>query len=155
VRTRVSAAMPFLILLVLHLGFLAGCGGNQSGSGGSQGGEQGGQQQGGGEQQGGQQQGGQQQGGEATDEGPSQEKVALGSIESVKPDRRKIVLKPSFEAQGGDRITFKVRQDAQIQVNDQEADLSDIQQGQQAQIEYVINNEVNRARSVQIVGGGG
>jgi hypothetical protein len=155
VRTRVSAAMPFLILLVLHLGFLAGCGGNQSGSGGSQGGEQGGQQQGGGEQQGGQQQGGQQQGGEATDEGPSQEKVALGSIESVKPDRRKIVLKPSFEAQGGDRITFKVRQDAQIQVNDQEADLSDIQQGQQAQIGYVINNEVNRARSVQIVGGGG
>ena len=149
-RTRVSAAMPFLILLVLHLGFLAGCGGNQSGNGGSQGGEQGGQQQGGGEQQ-----GGQQQGGEATDEGPSQEKVALGSIESVKPDRRKIVLKPSFEAQGGDRITFKVRQDAQIQVNDQEADLSDIQQGQQAQIEYVINNEVNRARSVQIVGGGG
>jgi hypothetical protein len=150
VRTRVSAAMPFLILLVLQLGFLAGCGGNQSGNGGSQGGEQGGQQQGGGEQQ-----GGQQQGGEATDEGPSQEKVALGSIESVKPDRRKIVLKPSFEAQGGDRITFKVRQDAQIQVNDQEADLSDIQQGQQAQIEYVINNEVNRARSVQIVGGGG
>ena len=149
-RTRVSAAMPFLILLVLQLGFLAGCGGNQSGNGGSQGGEQGGQQQGGGEQQ-----GGQQQGGEATDEGPSQEKVALGSIESVKPDRRKIVLKPSFEAQGGDRITFKVRQDAQIQVNDQEADLSDIQQGQQAQIEYVINNEVNRARSVQIVGGGG
>jgi hypothetical protein len=142
--------MPFLILLVLQLGFLAGCGGNQSGNGGSQGGEQGGQQQGGGEQQ-----GGQQQGGEATDEGPSQEKVALGSIESVKPDRRKIVLKPSFEAQGGDRITFKVRQDAQIQVNDQEADLSDIQQGQQAQIEYVINNEVNRARSVQIVGGGG
>lgn len=149
-RTRVSAAMPFLILLVLHLGFLAGCGGNQSGNGGSQGGEQGGQQQGGGEQQ-----GGQQQGGEATDEGPSQEKVALGSIESVKPDRRKIVLKPSFEAQGGDRITFKVSQDAQIQVNDQEADLSDIQQGQQAQIGYVINNEVNRARSVQIVGGGG
>jgi hypothetical protein len=145
VRTRVSAAMPFLILLVLHLGFLAGCGGNQSGNGGSQGGEQGGSQQ----------QGGQQQGGEATDEGPSQEKVALGSVESVKPDRRKIVLKPSFEAQGGDRITFKVRQDAQIQVNDQEADLSDIQQGQQAQIEYVINNEVNRARSVQIVGGGG
>jgi hypothetical protein len=142
--------MPFLILLVLQLGFLAGCGGNQSGNGGSQGGEQGGQQQGGGEQQ-----GGQQQGGEATDEGPSQEKVALGSIESVKPDRRKIVLKPSFEAQGGDRITFKVSQDAQIQVNDQEADLSDIQQGQQAQVGYVINNEVNRARSVQIVGGGG
>jgi hypothetical protein len=148
VRTRAPAATLFSIVLVLLLGFLAGCGGDQSGSGDeSQGGEQGGGEQGGGEQAGGQ------QGGEATDEGPTQAKVALGNIESVQPDKRKLVLKPSFEAQGGEQITFNVRKNAEIQVNDQAAELSELQQGQQAQVEYVTRKEVNRAVAVQVVGG--
>jgi hypothetical protein len=141
VRTRGQVVTLFSIVLVLLLGFLAGCGGDQSGSGDSQGGGQ----QGGGEQAGG-------QGDEAADERPSQKKVALGSIESVQPDKRKVVLKPSFEAQGGDQITFNVRKNATIRVNDQEAELSDIKPGQQAQIEYVTKNDVNRAVSVEIVG---
>ena len=145
-RTRVPAATLFSIVLVLLLGFLAGCGGDQSGSGESQGGGE----QGGGEQAGGQ---GGEQGGEAADEGPSQAKVALGSIESVQPDKRKVVLKPSFEAQGGDQITFNVRKNAEIRVHDQAAELSDIKSGQQAQIEYVTKNDVNRALAVQVVGG--
>jgi hypothetical protein len=145
VRTRGQVVTLFSIVLVLLLGFLAGCGGDQSGSGDSQGGGQ----QGGGEQAGGQGGG---QGYESADEGPSQKKVALGSIESVKPDKRKVVLKPSFEAQGGDQITFNVRKNAEIRVNDQEAELSDIKPGQQAQIEYVTKNDVNRAVSVEIVG---
>ena len=144
-RTRGQVVTLFSIVLVLLLGFLAGCGGDQSGSGDSQGGGQ----QGGGEQAGGQGGG---QGDEAADEGPSQKKVALGSIESVKPDKRKVVLKPSFEAQGGDQITFNVRKNAEIRVNDQEAELSDIKPGQQAQIEYVTKNDLNRAVSVEIVG---
>jgi hypothetical protein len=144
VRTRVPAATLFSIVLVLLLGFLAGCGGGGDQSGGSE--SQGGGQQGG-------EQGGGQQGGEAADEGPAQAKIALGSIESVQPEERKLVLKPSFEAQGGDQITFKVRKNAEIQVNDQEAELPDIQPGQQAQVEYVTKNEVNRALAVHIVGG--
>ena len=144
-RTRGQVVTLFSIVLVLLLGFLAGCGGDQSGSGDSQGGSQ----QGGGEQAGGQGGG---QGDEAADERPSQKKVALGSIESVQPDKRKVVLKPSFEAQGGDQITFNVRKNAEIRVNDQEAELSDIKPGQQAQIEYVTKNDLNRAVSVEIVG---
>ena len=140
-RTRIPAATLFSIVLVLLLGFLAGCGGDQSGSGESQGGGQ----QGGGEQ-------GAKQGGKAADEGPSQAKVSLGTIESVEPDKRKLVLKPSFEAQGGDQITFNVRKNAEIQVKDQPAELSEIQSGQQAQVEYVTKNDVNRAVSVQVVG---
>lgn len=140
-RTRIPAATLFSIVLVLLLGFLAGCGGDQSGSGESQGGGQ----QGGGEQ-------GAKQGGKAADEGPSQAKVSLGTIESVQPDERKLVLKPSFEAQGGDQITFNVRKNAEIQVKDQPAELSEIQSGQQAQVEYVTKNDVNRAVSVQVVG---
>ena len=142
-RTRIPAATLFSIVLVLLLGFLAGCGGDQSGSGESQGGGQ----QGGGEQ------GAGEQGGEAADEGPTQVKVSLGSIESVQPDERKLVLKPSFEAQGGDQITFNVRKNAEIQVKDQPAELSELQSGQQAQVEYVTKNDVNRAVSVQVVGG--
>jgi hypothetical protein len=142
VRIRIPAATLFSIVLVLLLGFLAGCGGDQSGSGESKGGDQ----QGGGEQ-------GAKQGGGAADEGPSQAKVSLGTIESVQPDERKLVLKPSFEAQGGDQITFNVRKNAEIQVKDQPAELSELQSGQQAQIEYVTKNDVNRAVSVQVVGG--
>ena len=141
-RTRIPAATLFSIVLVLLLGFLAGCGGDQSGSGESQGGGK----QGGGEQ-------GAKKGGEAADEGPTQAKVALGTIESVQPDERKLVLKPSFEAQGGDQITFNVRKNAEIQVKDQPAELSELQSGQQAQIEYITKNDVNRAVSVQVVGG--
>jgi hypothetical protein len=142
VRTRIPAATLFSIVLVLLLGFLAGCGGDQSGSGESQGGDQ----QGGGEQ-------GTKQGGGAADEGPTQAKVSLGTIESVQPDKRKLVLKPSFEAQGGDQITFNVRKNAEIQVKDQPAELSELQSGQQAQVEYVTKNDLNRAVSVQVVGG--
>ena len=141
-RTRIPAATLFSIVLVLLLGFLAGCGGDQSGSGESQGGGQ----QGGGEQ-------GAKKGGEAADEGPTQAKVALGTIESVQPEERNLVLKPSFEAQGGDQITFNVRKNAEIQVKDQPAELSELQSGQQAQVEYVTKNDVNRAVSVQVVGG--
>ena len=140
-RTKIPAATLFSIVLVLLLGFLAGCGGDQSGSGESQGGGQ----QGGGEQ-------GAKQGGKAADEGPSQAKVSLGTIESVQPDERKLVLKPSFEAQGGNQITFNVRKNAEIKVKDQPAELSEIQSVQQAQVEYVTKNDVNRAVSVQVVG---
>ena len=151
-RTRVPSAALFLVFIGLLCGLLAGCGGGESQSSGD-GGSQGGEQQGG-EQQGGEQQGGEQQAGEADAEGPSQEKIAIGTIESVDPESRKLVLKPDFEAQGGDQVTFNVRKNAEIRVNDQEAELSEVQQGQSAQIEYITKNEINRALAVEIVGGG-
>jgi hypothetical protein len=151
-RTRVPPAALFLIVLGLLCGLLAGCGGGgqdqPSGNGESQGGGE--QQQGDGEQQAG---GEQQQAGEADGQGASQEKIALGTIESVDPESRKVVLKPDFEAQG-EEITFNVRKNAEIRVEDQEAELSEVQQGQSAQIEYITKNEINRALAVEIVGGG-
>lgn len=141
------SATPFLGTLVLLLVLLAACGGGgdqSSGNGESQGGEQGD-----GEQQDGQ------QGGEADGERASQEKVSLGTIESVEPESRRVVLKPAFAAQGGDQITFRVTNNAVVQVNDQEAELSDIQPGQDAEIDYITKNDVNRAVAVEIVGDGG
>ncbi len=140
--------MPFLILVLFLLGSLAACGGGQGGDGGSQGGEQQG------EQVGDQQDGGQQQGGQSGGGGRPQQKIALGTIESVDPESREVVLAPDFEAQGGDQITFKLRKNAVVRVNDQEAELSEVQQGQSAQVEYVTRDDVNRASAVEIVGGG-
>ena len=147
-RTRVSSATLFLIALVL---LLAGCGGggDQSGNGGGE--QQNDEQAQNGEQA---QKGGEEQGGGAPDQGPPQLKIALGTIESVQPDSRTVVLKPSTEIQGGEQMTFDVRKNAEISVNDQAADLADIEAGQQAQIQYITRQEENRALAVQVVEGG-
>ncbi len=137
---RGPSAALFFIASILLAGLLAGCagGGDQAGNGGSQGGE--------GEQ-------GQAAQGEGTQANALQFKIALGTIVSVKPDRRKIVLRPSTEQQG-DRLIFKVVDDAQITLNDQQAEMADVQEGQQAQIEYVTVNEQNRARTVELINSG-
>ena len=145
-RPSATPILGTLVLLLVLLLTACGGGGDQSsGSGESQGGEQGE----------GEQQDGQQGGGAADSEQASQEKVSLGTIESVEPESRRVVLKPAFAAQGGDQITFRVTNNAVVQVNDQEAELSDIQQGQDAEIDYITKNEVNRAVAVEIVGDGG
>lgn len=135
---RGPSAALFFIASILLAGLLAGCagGGDQSGSGGSQGGEE--------------EQTAQGEGGQA--EAP-QIKTALGTVVSVKPDRRKIILRPSTEQQG-DRLIFKVVDDAQITVDDQQAEMADVQEGQQAQIQYVTVNEQNRARIVGLISSG-
>jgi hypothetical protein len=141
-RTRIPSATLFLITLIL---LLAGCGGgDQSGNGGEA--QKGGEEQA--------QQGGGEQGGGAANQGPPQVKVALGTIESVQADNRMIVLKPSTEIQGGEQMTFNVRKNAEISVNDQAAELTDVEAGQQAQIQYVTRQEENRALAVQVVEGG-
>ncbi len=140
---RPSAAF-FCVVSVLLAGLLVGCGGggDQSGSGGSQGGD--GQQQG-------QAQQGEEQQGEAQQGDPPEVKIALGRVIAVVPDRRKIILRPSAEVQGGERMIFKVRDDAEITLNDQPAQMDTVQEGQQAQIEYIVVNEQNRARSVELI----
>jgi hypothetical protein len=136
VRTRVPSATLFLIALVL---LLAGCGGGgQSGNGGEA--QKGGEKQA--------QKGGEKPGGGAP------VKVALGTIQSVQPDEWKVVLKPSTEIQGGEQMTFNVRKKAEISINNKEAELTDVEAGQQAQIQYVTRKEENRALAVQVVEGG-
>jgi len=138
---RGPSATPFFIVPILLAAFLlAGCGGggDQSGNSGSQGGD--------GEQ-------GEAPQGEATQGEAPQAKIALGRVIAAKPDRRKIILRPSTEQQG-DRITFKVVDDAEISLNDQQAEMADVQEGQQAQITYVVTNEQNRARVVELISNG-
>jgi hypothetical protein len=136
---RGPSAVLICIAYLLLAGLLAGCagGGEQSGNGGSQGGEE---------------QQGEAAQGEGNQAGAPETKIALGRVISVKPDRRKIILRPSTEQQG-DRLVFKVVDDAQITLDDQQAEMADAQEGQQAQITYVVVNEQNRARVVALISG--
>jgi hypothetical protein len=142
VRLRgLSAARFFIVPVLLAVLVLVGCGGggDQSEIGGSRGGGNG--------------SGGEKQG-KAPQGNAPQAKVALGTIISANPHRRKIVLRPSVEVQGGKRMVFKVRKDAEISLNDQPAEIADVKQGQAAQIEYIVKNEKNRARAVALISSG-
>ena len=130
-----SAALYFIVLSIVLAGLLAGCagGGDQAGNGGSGSGEK--------------------QQGETTQANAPQLKIALGRIVSVKPDRRKVIVRPSTEQQG-DRLVFKVVDDAQISLDDQKAEMADVKEGQQAKVEYVTVNDKKRARVVELISSG-
>jgi hypothetical protein len=139
------------LVFVLLAGLLAGCGGGeQSGNGPQDGGGSGAKEEKG-------------RAGAANKGGP-EVKIALGRIAATDPERRKIVLRPTAEVQGGEREIFIIAQNAEITLGDKEAELADIEKGQQAQISYTVakvvnkdtnkSREVNRARDVSVFRGG-
>jgi hypothetical protein len=140
-RVRGSSTALLVGAFILLAGLLAGCGGGggQSGNNESQNGEAPG--------------GKKEQGGAAQGDAP-QAKTALGTITAVRPDRGKIVLRPSTEIQGAKRMVFRVGDKAEITLNDEPAEMTDVEEGQQAQIQYVVVNDVNRARVVGLISDG-
>lgn len=138
----------FVVIIVLLAGLLAGCGGGQS-EGGSQDGESGGSGQqsgdGGSEQQSASSAGG--------SEESSQVKIALGTIGTVMPDKNRFTLETSTEEQGEKPITFRVRPSTEITVAGEKAEIGDLEEGAQANVNYVVENDRNRARSVEVIGG--
>jgi hypothetical protein len=130
-----SAALFFIVLSIVLAGLLAACagGGGQAGNGGSGSGEK--------------------QQGETTQANAPQLKIALGRIVSVKSDRRKIVVRPSTEQQG-DRLVFKVVDNAKISLDDHQAEMADVKEGQQAKVEYVSVNDQKRARVLELISPG-
>jgi hypothetical protein len=140
-RFRGSSRVLLLGAFILLAGLLAGCGGgegqpgnNESQNGGAPGGKK-------------------EQGGAAQGDA-LQAKIALGTITSVRPDHRRIILRPSTEIQGGKRMVFKIIDKAEITLNDKPAEMTDVKEGQQAQIQYVVVNDVNRARVVALISDG-
>ena len=126
---RSRLAVPLLALLAA---LLAGCGGGEQQSGGSQ-------------------DGGQEQGQQQESKKEAQEtKIAVGNVVSVKPDKRRMVVQPSKQVEGPDKIPLNVRKTAEITLGDQKAEMGDIAEGQQAQANYIVKNDVNRAVSVQL-----
>lgn len=123
-----------LAVIVLCVGLLAGCGGGQSG-GGSQ--EQGG--------------GGGGGGGQGGQEQPAQEsKIVIGNVRAVNVEAKRFTLLPASEEQGKEPQQFKLTPQAGITLGDKQAELADMEEGQQAQVEYIVRKDLNRARSVQL-----
>ncbi len=120
-------------LLALLAALLAGCGGGEQ-SGGSQ------------EEGGGQGQDQQQESKKAAQE----TKIAVGNVVAVQPDRRRMVVQPSQQAEGTEKVPINVRKTAEITLGGEKAEMDDIAEGQQAQAQYIVKNDVNRAVSVQL-----
>ena len=136
-RPRETSALNLILPLVLSfllVVLLAGCGGGSDGSG---------NQSGGGQEQG-------NAGGEAAKKEPLSRKIAIGTVRAYKDDRRRLSLRPASEAQGEKPLGFKVRKKAQVTLDGEQAELGDIEEGQQAQVRYLVRNDVNRAIIVQL-----
>ncbi len=121
-------------LLALLAALLAGCGGGEQQSGGSQ--EDDGQGQ------------GQQQ--QEPKKEARETKIAVGNVVAVQPDRRRMVVQPSQQAEGTEKVPINVRKTAEITLGGEKAEMGDIAEGQQAQATYVVKYDVNRDVSVEL-----
>ncbi len=119
-------------LFALLAALLAGCGGGDGQSGGSQEG------------------GGQQDQQQESKKQAQETKIAIGNVAAVQPDRRRMVVQPSQQAEGTEKVPINVRKTAEITLGGEKAEMGDVAEGQQAQAEYVVKNDVNRAVSVQL-----
>jgi hypothetical protein len=135
-RLRETSAVYLFLPLVLSLllaGLLAGCGGDSQSGDQSGGGQQGGNA-----------------GGEVAKKKAPTRLIITGTVRAYKDDIRRLSLRPASDVQGEKPIGFKVRKNAQITLSGKKADLGDIKAEQQAQISYVVKNEVNRAVVVRL-----
>ncbi len=135
-QPRGPFAAFFVVAFILLVGLLAGCGGGDQ----SQDGAAGDAKQGGGDRQG--------AGGQKP--GAPESKVALGTVVFINPETERFTLRPAVEAQGEKPIPFKVAPKAEITLDEKEATFEDIEQGQQAQVTYVVRNDQNRVRTVTL-----
>jgi len=136
-RLRESSAVSLILPLVLSVlltGLLAGCGGSSNQSSNDSGDQE------------------QKQEGEAAKKQPLQKKIAIGTVKGFHEDKRRIALRPTVKGQSEGPLGFKIRKNAKVTLDGKKAELGDVKEGQQAQIEYVTKNDVNRAVSVEIVG---
>jgi hypothetical protein len=145
---RRSSTTLLLVIGILLAGLLAGCGGGDQSGNGSQDGKSGGEQAQVGE-------AAKKRDGEAVKKGALKPKIALGTITRVKLERRRITLRAVTGEEGAEPMPFKIAKNATITLDDEEAELADIKDGQQAQITYVVRNEVNVAREVSLISGDG
>ncbi len=135
-RLKETSALALVLPILLSL-LLVGCGGGSDQSGGGQEQEQGGKA-------------AEKAAGEAAKKEPLQRKVAIGTVRAFKDDKSRLSLRPAANAQSKKPLGFKVRKNAQITLGGEKAEPGDIKEGQQAQVTYVVKNEVNRAIIVHL-----
>jgi hypothetical protein len=148
----------FLAMTVLIVGLLAGCGGgDQSGGGSQQGGGKGAEQDQNAPDNQGQNKPGKQNGGASKQKAGNEpaKKILFGKVTFVNTKTEGFSVKPTIKAQGKKPVVFRLAQQTNITLAGKEAKLDDMEKGQQAQVEYVVRNERNRARVVRLFEGGG
>lgn len=133
-RSTTRSVVSVLVLLSLTALLLAGCGGGEEPGDAPQGGS----------------------GQDVQSEGgPKESKIGVGNVVSVNEDKRRMAVRPSRQIEGTERLVIKVRKNAEMTLGGQGAEMGDVAEGQQAQVEYVVVNGVNRATSVQLFGAEG
>ncbi len=146
---RKRSTTLLFVAVILLVGLLAGCGGGDQSGNGSQDGESGG---------GGQGQVGKavkKEGAQAAKRGALRPKIALGTVIRVKPERRKMIIRPTTAEGDPKPMPFKIGKQGTITLDDEDAEVADIQKGQQAQITYIVRGKVNLAREVTLISGEG
>ena len=139
---RGLSTVLFLVTIVLIAGLLTGCGGgDQSGSGS------------------------QQDGGSKAEQGKNapkkqgknapKKKIVFGTVTFVNPKTEGFSVRPTIEEQGKKPVVFRLANETSITLDGKEAKLEDMKKGQQAQVEYVVRNDNNRARDVKLFESGG
>ena len=133
----------FLAMIVLIAALLAGCGGDQSGSGS--------QQEGGGNAEQDKNAPVKQDGNAPKKQGKNApKKILFGVVKFVNPKTGGFSVRPTLEEQGKKPVVFRLANDTSITLKGKEAELKDMKKGQQAQVEYVERNDRNRARTVRL-----
>jgi hypothetical protein len=138
----------FLAMIVLIAGLLVGCGGgDQSGSGSQQdGGSKAKQGENAQEQQG--------KNAPKKAKNASKKKILFGIVKFVNPKTEGFSVRPTVDEQGKKPIVFRLANKFKITLGGKEAKMEDMKKGQQAQVEYVVRNDRNRALSVKLFEGG-
>jgi hypothetical protein len=93
------------------------------------------------------------QGSEAN-KGAPQDKVALGTVRTVDTEARSIRMRPSTDEQSEQPVRFKITNNATITLNEEKAELTDIEEGQQAQITYLVRGKTGVTREVVLFSNG-
>ena len=143
-HSRRPSTTFLLVAGILLAGLLAGCGGGDQPGNGSQDGGSGGDQAQVGE-------AAKKGDGQAAKQGVLKPKIALGTVTRVKPERGRMTIRAVTGEDSAEPRPFKIAKNATITLDDEEAELTDIKDGQQAQVTYVVRNDVNLAREVTLI----
>ena len=88
-------------------------------------------------------------------ENAPEKKILLGMVAFVNPKTEGFSVRPTIDQQGKMPIVFRLAKEATITLAGKKAKVEDMKKGQQAQVEYLVRNDRNRAVSVRLFEGGG
>jgi major membrane immunogen (membrane-anchored lipoprotein) len=143
-RSRNHSLASLLAVLILVASLLAGCGASDQPKSGSN------SDSGQAKQEKAKKDEGKKSGGKKADR-----KTAIGTVVMVNSKTNKFALKPKDSKTGDKPMKFRAGKGAKIMSGSKKAEFSDIKKGKQVKIEYVVKKDKNRARLVQLLGGGG